>query len=454
GNADAFVTKIKGDGTQLIYSTYLGGSDFDEAYGIAVDSGGSAYVVGATASGDFNTLNPFQANNAGAGSDGFLARINSNGTALAYSTYFGGSGVDVAYGVAVDANLNAYITGHTFSNDLPTQNPLQSLNRGNADAFVARFNLSGSALVYSTYLGGALGDFGRGIVVDSGSQPIITGRTGSTDFNTLNPLQASNRGNVDAFVSKLNINGTQLVYSTYLGGISEDLAYGIAIDSTGAVYVTGDTLSTDFNTRTPLQSANRGGFDAFVTKVNPAGSDLAYSTYLGGSGEDLASSIALDTAGNAYITGYTSSNDYATISPIQATSRGGLEVFVTKIFADASSIAFNTYFGGNGSDNANSIAVDSGGNCYITGSTTSTNFPTRTPIQATNRGGLEVFVAKFNSTGTNIIYSTYLGGQFGDVGRSIAVDAAGNAWIAGGTFSNDFPVASAFQPTSRGLGDA
>ncbi len=453
-NTDVFVSRIKGDGTQLVYSTYLGGTGFDEAYGVALDSGGNVYLVGTTASTDFNIQNAFQANNAGGGADGFLTKLSANGATLVYSTYFGGTGVDVAYGVAVDANLNAYVTGHTFSTNFPTQNPLQATNKGNADAFVSRFNVTGTALVYSTYLGGTLGDFGRGIVIDSGSQPVVIGRTASTDFNTKNPLQATNNGGVDAFVSKLNINGNQLVYSTYLGGTSDDLAYGVAIDTTGSVYVTGDTLSTDFNIRTPLQASNRGGLDAFVTKINSAGSDLTYSTYLGGSGEDLASAIALDTAGNAYITGYTSSNDYATISPIQATSRGGLEVFVTKIFADASSIAFNTYFGGNGSDTGNAIAVDTGGNCYVAGATTSTNFPTRNPIQASNRGGLDMFIAKFNSLGTNIVYSTYLGGQFGDVARGIAVDGAGNAWVAGGTFSNDFPVASAFQPTNRGLGDA
>lgn len=454
GATDVFVTRVKGDGSQLVYSTYLGGTGFDEAYGVALDSGGNVYLAGTTASTDFNTQNPFQANNAGGGSDGFLTKLTANGATLVYSTYFGGSGVDVAYAVAVDANLNAYVTGHTFSTNFPTQNPLQANNKGNADAFIARFSVTGSSLVYSTYLGGALGDFGRGIVIDSGSQPIVVGRTASTDFNTKNPLQATNKGGVDGFVSKLNISGNQLVYSTYLGGTNDDLAYGVAMDSTGAIYVTGDTLSTDYNTKNPLQSTNRGGLDAFVTKINSAGSDLTYSTYLGGSGEDLASAIALDTAGNAYITGYTSSNDYATIGPIQATSRGGLEAFVTKIFADASSIAFNTYFGGNNSDTGSGVAVDSGGNCYITGATASTNFPTRNPIQGNNRGGLDAFVAKFNALGTNIVYSTYLGGQFGDTARSIAVDLAGNAWVVGGTFSNDFPVASAFQPTNRGLGDA
>ncbi|MEP7337538.1 MAG: SBBP repeat-containing protein, partial [Acidobacteriota bacterium] len=454
GNTDVFVTKIMGNGSQLIYSTFLGGSQFDEAYAIALDPGGNAFVAGGTTSFDFNTANPFQPNNAGGGFDAFLARINSQGSQLAYSTYFGGSAVDVAYGVTVDGNNNGYITGHTFSTDFPTQSPLQASNGGNADAFVARFNVNGSGLIYSTYLGGTGGDFGRGIGVDANAQAYVTGRTVSTDFNTRNPLQSANRGNFDVFVSKLSINGGQLVYSTYLGGASDDLGFGIALDSSGNAYVTGDTRSTDFNTKNPLQAANRGGLDAFVTKINANGADMAYSTYLGGSGEDIASSIALDTAGNAYITGYTSSNDYPAVGAIQAVSKGGLEVFVTKIFADASSIAFNTYFGGNGSDTGNSIAVDSSGNAYVTGATTSTNFPTRNPIQAVNRGSLDGFVAKFNATGANVIYSTYLGGTFGDGGRGIALDQAGNAFIVGSTFSDDFPVLSAFQPVNRGQGDA
>ena len=454
GGNDVFVTKIKGDGSQLIYSTYLGGSQLDEAYSIKVDAGGNAYVAGGTISADFNTVNAYQPNNAGGGFDAFLAKINAPGSQLLFSTYFGGSGVDVAYGVTVDANNTPYITGHTFSTDFPTQNPLQASNGGEADAFIARFNSGGSGLIYSTYLGGSAGDFSRGIVVDSNSQPCIIGRTASTDYATRNPLQNTNRGNFDAFVSKLSSSGGQLVYSTYLGGASDDLGFGIAQDGANNVYLTGDTRSTDFNTKNPLQAANRGGLDAFVTKINGNGTDITYSTYLGGSGEDLASSIALDTAGNAYITGYTSSNDYPARNPIQAASKGGLEVFVTKIFADASDIAYNTYFGGNGSDTANGITVDTSGSCYITGATTSTNFPTRNPIQATNRGGLDAFVAKINPAGTNIVYSTYLGGGFGDGGRSIAIDSGGNAFIAGSTFSDNFPTQGGFQTTNRGLGDA
>jgi uncharacterized protein (TIGR03437 family) len=454
GNTDAFISKIRADGGELLYSSYLGGTGFDEAYGVALDFFNNAFLCGQTASTDFTVVNPLQPANAGGGGDAFVAKVNTAGTALTYSTYLGGSAVDVAYGIAVDGSNTPYITGHTFSTDYPVRNGVQEFNAGGADAFVSRINAFGLDFIYSTYLGGTGGDFGRSIAVDANAQAYVAGRTISTDFNTRNPLQPNNRGNFDAFVAKLSISGSQLIYSTYLGGSEDDLAYGIAVDGVGNAYVAGDARSTDFNTRNPLQATNRGGLDGFVSKINSVGASLSYSTYLGGSGEDLALGVALDTGGNAYFTGYTSSNDYSTRSPIQPTSRGGLEVFVTKIFADASDIAFNTYFGGNGSDTGNAIAVDSTGACYVTGATTSTNLATRTPIQPTNQGGLDAFIAKFNAAGSNIIYSTYLGGGFGDVARGIAVDLSGNTYIAGSTFSDNFPTAGPFQPTNRGQGDA
>src|SRR5262249_42863815 len=204
----------KGDGTQTIYSSYLGGTAFDEAYSIALDSFGNAYICGQTSSTDFNVANPLQVNNAGGGSDAFVAKINSTGTGLIYSTYVGGSAVDVAYSIAVDANANPYITGHTFSTDYPVFNALQETSAGGADAFVSRINAFGSGFVYSTYLGGSGGDFARGIVVDSNSQAYVVGRTVSTDFNTRNPLQPTNRGISDGFVAKFNMGGSQLGYST------------------------------------------------------------------------------------------------------------------------------------------------------------------------------------------------------------------------------------------------
>ncbi len=458
---DAFYAKIKGDGTQLIYSTYLGGNGFDEGYGIAVDSSKNAYIVGLTGSSNFKIANPSAPQPTRGGLfDAFLTVFNATGSALLYSTYLGGAADDAAYGIALDAARNPYITGQTFSANFPvTDNARQGSNNGNADVFVTRINNSSLNIDYSTYLGGAQGDFARGIAVDSNNNVYIAGRTASTDYPTSSPLQSGNRGALDAFVTKLDISAigsSQLVYSTYLGGANEDQAAGIAIDSTGAAYVMGDTRSNDFNVRNPLQAANRGGSDAFVSKLNSAGSALVYSTYLGGAGEDLSASIALDSTGNAYITGYTNSSDYTTQSPIQSVSRGGLEAFVTKVFSDASAVAFNTYFGGSGTDVGNAIAVDINGNCYITGATTSTNLPVRpaTPLQATNRGGNDAFVAKIDTNGTNIIYSTYLGGTFGDLGRDIAVDLAGSAFITGSTFSDNFPATTGvFQATNRGQGD-
>lgn len=457
GGADAFLTKVNASGTALVYSTYLGGSGLDEAYGVAVDAAGNAYLTGSTASTNFNTINALQPTNRGQ-QDGFLAKVNVNGSNLLYSTYLGGTAQDAAYDVAVDSNGNACVTGNTFSTDFQTEQPLQPFSRGNSDAFVLKLNDNGSALLFSTYLGGGAGDFGRGIAVDANNEIYVVGRTASSDFTTFNPLQSGNRGNFDGFVTKLNAQGSQFIYSTYLGGAQDDFAFGVATDNNGNAYVTGDTRSTDFNTRNPLQAANRGGFDAFVSKLNNNGSLLTYSTYLGGAGEDLGLSVAIDTAGNAYVTGYTSSNDYVTRNPIQPYSRGGLEVFVTKILSDSNDIAFNTYFGGNGSDTGNAIAVDAGGNAYVTGATTSTNLPTRNPLQAANgggaNGGLDAFVAKFNAAGSNLIYSTYLGGAGGDQARGVAVDTAGNAYLAGSTFSDNFPVVNAAQATNRGLGDA
>jgi hypothetical protein len=454
GNYDAFLAKIRADGTDLIYSTYLGGGGFDEAYGVAVDLAGNAYVTGVATSTDFPVVGALQAQNRGGGGDLFVTKVSATGNAISWSTYLGGTGVDIAYGIALDTAANVYLTGHTFSSDYPTVGALQGVARGGAEAFLTKLGASGSAVIYSTYLGGSGGDFGRGVAVDTAGYAVVTGRTISTDFNTFNPLQATSRGEFDAFVARVTPAGNQFVYSTYLGGTAEDLGYGVAVDSAGNAYVTGDTYSTNFPTKSPLQQSNRGGFDAFVARIASSGTTLEYSTYLGGSGEDLGVSIAVDTAGSAYITGYTSSNDFPTRNPLQPNSRGGLEVFVTKVFADASEIAFNTYLGGNGSDTGNGIAVDQGGNIFLAGTTASTNFPTRNPIQPTNQGGLDLFVAKINATGSNLVYATYLGGSSGDLGRGIAVDGSGNVFVAGSSFSTNFPVQGAFQATSRGSGDA
>jgi hypothetical protein len=452
----------------LIYSTYLGGSGEDGGVGIAVDSAGNAYVTGWTGSAGFPvTPGAFQTtcNNGGnscaTDSDAFVVKINSSGSAFVYSTFLGGSGAESGASIALDSAGNAYVTGYTTSSDFPTMNPLLPAYGGGYDAFVAKLNPSGSALVYSTYLGGSAGDVGNAIAADSAGNAYVTGWTYSTNFPTINPLQAGFGGKVDAFATKLNPSGSALAYSTYLGGGDEDYGHGIAVDSLGNAYITGYTTSTDFPT-TPgaFQTVCNGGIDcyplqdAFVAKVNPSGSALVYSTYLGGSGYDYGESIAVDNAGSTYVTGYTNSTNFPTKNPLQATKGGSYDAFVTKLNASGSALTYSTYLGGLKVDYGNGIAVDGAGNAYVTGTTASTNFPTMYPLQPKDHGLGDAFVSKLSPTGSALIYSTYLGGSGADQGFGISVDSAGNVYVTGTTSSPNYPTASPLQKKNAGLNDA
>ena len=431
----------------LSYSTYLGGSDQDVGYGIAVDAAGNAYVTGSTASTDFPTANPLQPNYGGGVYDVFVAKLNPAGSALVYSTYLGGSNEDDGYAIAVDSAGNAYVTGQTYSTNFPTVNPLQANNKAAAvsagqTAFVAKLNPAGSALVYSTYLGGSVSDVGYGIAVDSAGNAYITGQTLSTDFPTANALQGAcavgGSGMCgDAFVATLNAAGSALLYSTYLGGSGFDIGRSIAVDASGNVYVTGETTSTDFPTANPLQATNKAApsYTGFVAKLNPTGSALVYSTYLGGSTWDNGSGIAVDAAGNAYVAGYTESIDFPTVNPLQATNKAvpNYTGFVAKLNSAGSALVYSTFLGGSVEDCGYGIAVDSAGNAYVTGYTQSTDFPTANPVQPSLIGGIDAFVAQLNPAGSALLYSTYLGGGAGSYGYGIAVDAAGNAYVTGTT---------------------
>jgi beta-propeller repeat-containing protein/ASPM-SPD-2-Hydin domain-containing protein/HYDIN/CFA65/VesB family protein len=344
--------------------------------------------MGATTSTNFPTTNALQASNAG-GNDAFVAKLNPTGSALVYSTYLGGSGYDVGTGIAVDSAGNAYVTGSTASTNLPTMNPLQPVyGGGQYDVFLAKFNSTGSSLIYSTYLGGSDYDIGDGIAVDSSGNAYVTGTTASTNFPTVNPLQPAKGGGADVFVAALNPAGSALVYSTYLGGSGDEQGLGIAVDSAGNAYVTGNTTSTNFPTMNPLQPAFGGGFyDAFVAELNAAGSALVYSTYLGGSNEDQGFSIAVDGSGEVYVTGMTYSTNFPSKNALQASNAGGFDAFVAKLNATGSDLVYSTYLGGSGTEYGQGIAVDSSGNAYVIGSTASTNFPTMKALQASNAGG-------------------------------------------------------------------
>lgn len=440
----------------LLYSTYLGGSGSDSATSIAIDGSGDAFITGGTTSSNFPTSNPEQ-KATGGDSDVFVAELNPAGNALVYSTYVGGSSFDKGTSIAIDSSGNAYVTGYTSSPNFPTTSKAFSTTyqgNGNSEAFVLKLNSGGSALGYSTYLGGSGGDFGQGIAVDTGGNAYITGSTQSADFPVANAFQGTSGGGSDAFITKLDPAGATLLYSTFLGGSNSDSGQAIAVDNAGEAYVTGFTFSTNFPTKNPVQSTNNGGADVFVTKLNAAGSQLVFSTYLGGSGDDRGLGLTLNGGGNVFITGSTQSPNFPTTNGVYQTTPGGnTDAFIAQINAAGSQLVYSTYLGGSDVDQGNGIGVDSAGNAYVVGSTSSTNFPTVNPTQSTLGEGAcgspcsNAFVAAVNPQGSGLAYSTYLGGSGPDYGQAIAVDSSGNAYVVGSTASSNFPaVAGAFQP--------
>ncbi|NIM13105.1 MAG: hypothetical protein GTO45_13395 [Candidatus Aminicenantes bacterium] len=308
---------------------------------------------------------------------------------MAYSTYLGGSGDDRGFGLAVDSSGSAYVTGDTYSTDFPTEDAYQNTSGGDREAFVTKFSPSGDSLVYSTYLGGSGVDSGEGIQVESKGQAYVVGLTSSTDFPTQSAYQNTyGGGDRDVFVTVLSSSGSSLDYSTYLGGSGDDNGYAIALDSSKNIYVTGRTTSTDFPTENPYSDTFAGGNrDAFVSKIDSSGSSLAYSTYLGGNGIDTGYGIAVNGS-SAFVVGRTSSTNFPRHNDYQNAHGGGTyDVFVTKLSSSGNNLIYSTYLGGNGNDSGYGIAVDSSGSAYVTGDTYSTDFPTENAYQDTSGGG-------------------------------------------------------------------
>ncbi|HLN29733.1 MAG TPA: SBBP repeat-containing protein [Gemmataceae bacterium] len=434
----------------LSYSTYVGGSGTDSASAIAVDSAGNAYITGQTYSSNFpTTAGAFQTTLAGS-ANAFVAKLNASGTSLVYSTYLGGNSTDGGNAIAVDAYGDAYVTGGTSSTNFPTTAGAFQTTPGSG--FVTELNPNGTALAYSTYFASGC----SGIAVDGRGNAYLTGSAGANFPTTAGAFQVTLAGSADAFVTKLTTSGTGLVYSTRLGGSGGGAGASIAVDSAGNAYVTGSAGANFPTTAGAFQITLAGSAGAFVTKLNAWGTALVYSTYLGGTTStgtlaQYGTGIAVDSAGNAYITGATSASNFPTTpGAFQTTPGSG---FVTKLNSAGSALVYSSYFvsGGLG------IALDTYGNAYVTGYTGSSNFPTTANAFQTTLGGSNgnAFVTEMNDSGSALVYSTYLGGSGGDQGNGIALDSAGNFYVAGEATPTFPTTAGAYQTTySGGAGDA
>jgi hypothetical protein len=443
----------------LVYCGYIGGADSDNAAAIAVDAAGNAYIAGSTYSTEASfpvAVGPNLTYNGDL--DAFVAKINAAGTALDYCGYIGGSGGDSAHDIAIDATGNAYVAGITDSTEASfpvTVGPDLSYN-GEDDAFVAKVNPAGTALDYCGYIGGSNYDQGYAIAVDAAGNAYVSGYASSTSSTfpvTVGPDLTHNGGSEDAFAARVNAAGTALDYCGYIGGSDYDHGYAIAVDAVGNAYVVGGTRSTEASfpvTAFPDLTYNGGDYDAFVAKVNAAGTALDYCGYIGGSGFDYARGIAIDADGNSYVTGQTGSTEATfpvTVGPDLSYNGDERDAFVAKVNAAGTALDYCGYIGGSSRDFGNAIAVDAVGDAYVTGYTNSTEatFPVAVGPDLSYNGGVygDAFVARVNSPGSGLDYCGYIGGSDYDFGVGITVDAVGNAYVAGSTYSTEasFPVA-------------
>jgi hypothetical protein len=467
----------------LSFSTYLANAtnaDHASATGVAVDSSGNSYVAGWIESNGLGAPLVGQTTNHGS-VNGFLIKCSPSGS-LIFATYFGGSGYDQILGVAVDGLNRAWVTGVTSSTDLPLLNPLQHALAGYRNAFVATFSSTG-ALLFSTYFGGAGPDTGNGIAADSAGNAYVTGDTQSANFPLKQAVQPSFGGVQDVFVAKFSAQGT-LVYSTYLGGSDVDhgaaIAVGaasgggyiteirpddgalveVAVNSSAAVYVTGATYSRDFPTRSAFQSALHGVGDAFVAKLDAAGANIVYSTYLGGSGgtvfsPEQANAIAVDVSGNVYLAGVTSSTDFPTaVFAPTLTLLGASDAFVAELDPTGSTLVFSAFIGGSGEETATGLAIGQAGTICVTGYSSSFDFPSVAPLQTTFTGIWNAFITAVNPGGSSLSFSTLFGGSGIDEAAAIAADPVGNLYVVGQAGSADFPLLNQLPLTHLGGFDA
>jgi len=431
----------------LVYSTFLGGTDTDEGHAIASDGAANTYMVGVTFStpqGDADVL---------------MRKISADGMTFLYTADFGGSGNDYGNGVAVDVNGYAYVGGRTESTDFPAVNAFQSKNYGASNGYVVRMDPAGTSLTFATYVGGSSDDGGYAIAVDLQGSAYLAGYSSSTDFPTsTGAVQRTNRGGYDAFVFKVASDGTAL-YSTLVGGGSDDEANAVAVDLNGNAYIAGDTYSDSFpQADAPFQHSRHGGREGFVSQISADGSQLNFSTFIGGSGDDIVNGVAVDRTGNTSVVGSTTTDNSFNVPnrSFNTSFNGGVsDIFVAKYFPNGQSLAWTTFLGSHGGDYGNAIAVDANGNVYVTGDTDSSQYPvTRDAIQSSRNGGSDAVLSVLDTNGLNLLYSTFYGGSGSDSAMGIALDQYAQVYLTGSTSSADLSITQGAVQGSPGGGDS
>ncbi len=440
------------------YSTYIGGTEGEDATKVAFDNEGNTILIGQTPSEDFPiTAGAFQ-NTHGGGSgdwDGFVAKFSPSGDLL-YSSFLGGSAYEHVTSVNIDSGNNIVLTGTTASSDFPTTpNAYDSTFGGGVhDAFIMKIAPNGT-LLYSSYFGGAGDDWIYGIQFDSNGNYMFSGWTSSSGLGTTGALHEDLIGGTDGFIARVSSNGAALQMFSYLGGTGNDRIYVMDIDSSYNYVLGGITASSNYEvTGGAFQSSSTADGDAVLTKINHDGNTLVYSTYLGGSDEDLGLTVVVDSADNMILSGYTQSDDLAVYNAQQDTFGGGTaDIFVAK-FNTTGSIQFLTYLGGIGTDYCWDIAVDPSDNIVACGRTSSSDYPAHDGLNDTHSGSYDAVATKYTPDGQTIIASSFVGGSGADIGEGIAVDSSGNVVISGRTASDDFPVTSgAYQEERDGSTD-
>lgn len=472
----------------LIASTFLGGSGSDLGVAIKVDSLGNVYVGGVTRSLDFTTTGtPLYPSFKGGITDFFVSRFGPSGN-LIYSTYIGGSADDFdsneydelyVFGMTIDSAGNVYMTGETFSSDFPTTNGAYDRTiDGGSDAFVLKLNAAGNDLEYSTFIGGSGNDESVGIAVDSLGNAYIAGTTHSLNFPTTPGAFRTtfNGGTSDWFAVKLNPTGSSRVYATYIGGSIGPGCYScwedagnIAIDSAGNAYIVGGGEADDLPaTVGAYDTTYNGGYDVYVVKLNADGNDRLAATYFGGAGHEWAEGLSIDINGNVFISGGVESTDLPTTDGAYKTQFNGPGriFFISKFDANLSSLLASTYFEGF----APAITTDDSGNVYVAGMAMSSDFPTTPDAYDTtfnggvsnggvlidtfcSPGGCDAVVSKLDTDLTTLLASTFIGGGGNEVAFDIALDSSGDVYIAGLTTSGDFPMVNAADSSHNGSED-